>query len=122
MRVIARGAHVAKVERLLRQSPIVALLGARQVGKSTLAREIAAARKRVHFFDLEDPRDVSRLESPMLALESLRGLIVLDEIQLRPNLFPALRVLADRPRTPARFLVLGSATPALLRQGSETLA
>jgi predicted AAA+ superfamily ATPase len=101
----------------------VAILGARQVGKSTLAREIALSRKgAVHRFDLEDARDVTRLESPMLALESLRGLVVLDEIQLRPGLFPALRVLADRPHTPARFLVLGSATPELLRQGSETLA
>src|SRR5690606_7354739 len=76
----------------------------------------------VRFFDLEDPRDVAELESPMLALEPLRGLVVLDEVQLRPGLFPTLRVLADRPRTPARFLVLGSATPELLRQGSETLA
>jgi uncharacterized protein len=76
----------------------------------------------VRVFDLEDTRDVAELESPMLALEPLRGLVVLDEVQLRPGLFPTLRVLADRPRTPARFLVLGSATPELLRQGSETLA
>jgi hypothetical protein len=101
----------------------VALLGARQVGKSTLARQLAAERKgSVRFFDLEDSRDVLELESPMLALEPLRGLVVLDEVQLRPGLFPTLRVLADRPRAPARFLVLGSATPDLLRQGSETLA
>src|SRR5688572_18373789 len=120
---LARSAHLEWVKRLLRQSPVVAILGARQVGKSTLARELAAAHKgAVHFFDLEDARDIARLESPMLALESLRGLVVLDEIQLRPGLFPALRVLADRPRTPARFLVLGSASPKLLRQGSETLA
>jgi predicted AAA+ superfamily ATPase len=122
MPVLARDAHRTRVEHLLRQSPVVAILGARQVGKSTLARAIASARKRVHVFDLEDARDIARLASPLLALESLRGLVVLDEIQLRPNLFSALRVLADRPRTPARFLVLGSATPELLRQGSETLA
>jgi len=120
---IARAAHLARLKLLLRQSPVVALLGARQVGKSTLARALAAERRgTVRFFDLEDSRDIAELESPMLTLEPLRGLVVLDEIQLRPNLFPVLRVLADRPRSPARFLVLGSATPELLRQGSETLA
>ena len=99
------------------------LLGARQVGKTTLAKEIAASWPRgAHRFDLEDDRDVARLADPFLALEPLRGLVVLDEVQRRPNLFPALRVLADRPRTPARFLLLGSASPALLRQSSETLA
>src|SRR6185295_6764267 len=124
MASLARPEHLARVRRLLRQAPVVALLGARQVGKSTLARTLAAEKKRgtVRFFDLEDPRDVTELESPMLALEPLRGLVVLDEVQLRPGLFPMLRVLADRPHTPARFLVLGSATPELLRQGSETLA
>jgi uncharacterized protein len=123
MPVVPRPEHLERVRVLLRQSPIVALLGARQIGKSTLARELATERKSaVRFFDLEDSRDVLELESPMLALEPLRGLVVLDEIQLRPGLFSTLRVLADRPRTPARFLVLGSATPELLRQGSETLA
>lgn len=120
---VARKGHLDRVRRLLRHSPVVALLGARQLGKSTLARELARAHgSAVRFFDLEDSRDVAELESPMLALEPLRGLVVLDEIQLRPGLFPTLRVLADRPRTPARFLVLGSATPELLRQGAETLA
>jgi hypothetical protein len=123
MPAIARRLHLERVELLLRQSPVVALLGARQIGKTTLARELAGRRKgSVRFFDLEDARDVAELETPMLALEPLRGLVVLDEVQLRPGLFPTLRVLADRPRTPARFLVLGSATPELLRQGSETLA
>ena len=123
MKAIARREHLARLEALLREAPVVALLGARQIGKSTLARQLAARRKgAVRFFDLEDSRDVAELESPMLALEPLRGLVVLDEVQLRPGLFPTLRVLADRPRTPARFLVLGSATPELLRQGSETLA
>lgn len=123
MLTVPRPQHLERVRALLRQSPVVALLGARQVGKSTLARELAAERKGpVRFFDLEDSRDVLELESPLLALEPLRGLVVLDEIQLRPEIFPTLRVLADRPRAPARFLVLGSATPELLRQGSETLA
>jgi uncharacterized protein len=120
---VIRHAHRARVEQLLRQSPIVAVLGARQVGKSTLARQVAArAGKRVSFFDLEDAATVTELAEPMLALGPLRGLVVLDEIQLRPGLFATLRVLADRPRTPARFLILGSASPELLRQGAETLA
>jgi predicted AAA+ superfamily ATPase len=120
---VDRTAHLAALTKLVAQRPVTALLGARQVGKTTLARTLAArSTKPVTYFDLEDPRDVARLAEPMLALEPLRGLIVLDEIQLRPALFPILRVLADRPRRPARFLVLGSASPELLRQGSETLA
>ena len=112
-----------RVEDLLRQFPVVALLGARQVGKSTLARQVFAARRgRGRFLDLEDRRDLALLDDPYLALERVRGLVVLDEIQRRPDLFPALRVLADRPGTPARFLVLGSASPSLLRQSSESLA
>lgn len=108
---------------LLRANPVVGLLGARQVGKTTLAREVA---KRfagpATLFDLEDPRDQARLQDPMLALQSLTGLVVLDEVQRLPALFETLRVLADRPGEPARFLVLGSASPDLLRQGSESLA
>jgi predicted AAA+ superfamily ATPase len=123
MKLIPRIDHIGTVERLLRTSPVVALLGARQVGKTTLARELVRHRSGpVTFFDLEDPRQLALLEEPTLALEGLRGLIVLDEIQRRPDLFPILRVLADRPRSPARFLVLGSASPDLLRQGSESLA
>jgi len=121
---IARTAHVQTVRGLLRSFPVVAIIGARQVGKTTLAHQVAAAGrfKRVHRFDLESPQDLARLADPMVTLESLRGLIVLDEIQRLPDLFPLLRVLADRPRTPARFLVLGSASPELLRQSSESLA
>ena len=123
MLVIPRKTHGRAVTRLLRESPAVLLLGARQVGKTTLAKEIARSWPRgAHRFDLEDDRDLARLADPFLALEPLRGLVVLDEVQRRPNLFPALRVLADRPRTPARFLLLGSASPALLQQSSETLA
>lgn len=99
------------------------LIGARQVGKTTLAMALADRfQGEVTRFDLENPRHVSRLEDPLFALESLGGLVVLDEIQLRPELFPVLRVLADRPGPPARFLVLGSASPELLRQSSESLA
>lgn len=99
------------------------LVGARQVGKSTLARTVTRSWKGpVEFFDLEDPKDLARLRDPMLVLRGLRGLIVIDEVQRLPGVFESLRVLADRPRKPARFLVLGSASPDLLRQSSETLA
>ena len=120
---ILRTAHIRQLNLLLRENPVVALLGARQVGKSTLARQLAAARRGSYtWFDLEDPADVGRLADPGLELRPLRGLVVLDEIHRLPNLFPLLRVLADRPLTPARFLVLGSAAPHLLRQTSESLA
>lgn len=112
-----------RVEGLLRQFPVVALLGPRQVGKTTLAQAIAGdAKQAVHRFDLERSEDLAQFEDPLLTLEPLRGLIVLDEIQRRPELFPTLRVLADRPRKPARFLVLGSASRELLGQSSESLA
>jgi len=120
--MIPRDAHVATVVHLLDQFPVVALLGARQVGKTTLARMVAERVGAAIRFDLEDPRDDTRLTAPMLALEPLRGLVVLDEIQRRPDLFPPLRVLADRPGTPARFLILGSASPELIRTSAESLA
>ncbi len=108
---------------LLRRHPVVGIIGARQVGKTTLARSfIAEAHSPSSFFDLENPEDMARLHDPMLALKRLRGIVVIDEIQRHPELFPVLRVLADRPKTPARFLVLGSASPELLRQSSDTLA
>ena len=109
------------VSTLLRTSPIVALLGPRQSGKTTLAAQVLAERKGERF-DLENPRDAARLSEPMTALEGLRGLVVIDEVQRHLDLFPVLRVLADRRPLPARFLVLGSASPELLRQTSETLA
>ena len=121
--MIHRHQHLKALERLLRGSPVVALLGARQAGKTTLARQLAQRRKGpAHVFDLESSADVARLADPLLALSSLKGLVVLDEVQRRPELFPTLRVLADRRPRPARFLVLGSASPSLLRQSSESLA
>jgi len=120
--MIEREHHAKRVKSLLSRFPVVAILGPRQVGKSTLARVVGAGKREVHVFDLESPRDEERLRDPMLALERLRGLVVIDEVQRRPELFPALRVLADRPKTPARFLLLGSASPTLLRQSSESLA
>lgn len=120
---IARTGLTEEVLRLLRRAPVVTILGPRQVGKTTLARDVAARfGGTVTHFDLEQPSALARLAEPELALAPLSGLIVLDEIQRRPELFPVLRVLADRPRRPARFLVLGSASPELLRQESETLA
>ncbi len=117
-----RQRHFQAVSDLLRWNPAVALLGARQVGKTTLARSLAQQRRSATFFDLEDPGHLARLADPLLALSDLRGLVVIDEVQKHPELFPVLRVLCDRPRTPARFLVLGSASPGLLRQSSESLA
>jgi predicted AAA+ superfamily ATPase len=120
---IPRPGHLEALEGRLRRFPVVALLGARQVGKTTLAREIARRFRgdRTHF-DLERQADRSLLADPELALRDLRGLVVLDEVQRLPDVFPTLRVLADRRPLPARFLVLGSASPALLRQSAESLA
>ncbi|MBK5294958.1 MAG: ATP-binding protein [Acidobacteriia bacterium] len=110
-----------RIRRSLRASPVTALLGPRQCGKTTLARQFLHS-SRGGYFDLEDPVSLQRLSEPMTALRSLRGLIVIDEIQRRPDLFPLLRVLSDRRPLPARFLILGSASPELLQQSSETLA
>jgi predicted AAA+ superfamily ATPase len=120
---VARRRDVGRIRRLLEDHPVVGILGPRQVGKTTLARDLVKGRSRATtVFDLEDPADIARLADARLALEPLRGLVVIDEIQRRPDLFSLLRVLADRPRRPARFLVLGSASPELLRQSSESLA
>lgn len=97
------------------------LTGPRQSGKTTLARQILSEDS-TGYFDLEDPVSLTRLEEPMTALGPLRGLVVIDEIQRRPDLFPVLRVLADRRGLPARFLILGSASGDLLQQSSESLA
>jgi uncharacterized protein len=121
--VIARRRQLAALEALVRRSKVVAILGARQVGKTTLARAYAQQRGgSCTHFDLEDPDTVARLSEPMGALRDLRGLVILDEIHRRPDLFPVLRVLVDRPRATTRFLVLGSASAALLKQTSESLA
>jgi predicted AAA+ superfamily ATPase len=118
-----RRRHLDALAGLLERYPVVGLLGARQVGKTTLARDFAAGRPvPATFFDLEDPADRARLAEPMLALRDLSGLIIIDEIQRHPELFPTLRVLVDRPGATSRFLVLGSASPDLLRQTSESLA
>jgi predicted AAA+ superfamily ATPase len=110
-----------RVEAALDRSPVVALTGPRQCGKTTLSRVIAK-RRQATFFDLEHPTDARRLENPMTALEALRGLVVIDEAQLHPGLAPVLRVLADRESNPATFLLLGSASPDLVKGTSESLA
>ena len=119
--MIAREKIQTSIVKGLNQFPGVALLGPRQCGKTTLARQIANEQG-ARIFDLENPDDVAALENPMLALESLRGLIVLDEVQRKPELFPILRVLMDRVGSPAKFLLLGSASPFLVRGVTESLA
>jgi hypothetical protein len=119
--VIERARDVQAVRRALRRSRVVAILGPRQCGKTTLARAFVRADS-LNYFDLESPTSLARLSEPETALRPLKGLVVIDEIQRLPGLFPLLRVLADRQPRPARFLILGSASPALSRQSSETLA
>jgi predicted AAA+ superfamily ATPase len=119
--VIERPGVLNQIRRALKRSQVVALVGPRQSGKTTLARQLLPAES-LNYFDLEDPTSLARLDEPMTAVSGLRGLVVIDEVQRRPDLFPVLRVLVDRALLPARFLVLGSASPALLRQSSESLA
>jgi uncharacterized protein len=111
----------AAVAAGLRRSPAAVLLGPRQRGKTTLARKLAAGH-RSEYFDLEKPGDIARLANPELMLLPLRGLVVIDEVQRRPDLFPVLRTLLDRQPVRVRFLLVGSASPELLAQTSETLA
>jgi predicted AAA+ superfamily ATPase len=121
--MIQREREMKNLQNLLKRHRVVGIVGARQVGKTTLARNLVKTiDKKVTFFDLENPEDQSRLTDPMLALKELKGLVVIDEIQRYPELFPVLRVLVDRPRNSIRFLILGSASPDMLRQSSETLA
>ena len=119
--MIARNEILAVLRAALERSPVVVLSGPRQCGKTTLARQLLAPDS-VNYFDLEDPAALARLEEPMTALRPLEGLVVIDEVQRRPDLFPVLRVLVDRRPSPARFLILGSASGDLLRQTSESLA
>jgi hypothetical protein len=119
--VIERRQSLAAIRAALKRSPVTLLVGPRQSGKTTLARLIVPPSS-IGYFDLEDPRSLARLSEPMTALSPLRGIVVIDEIQRRPGLFPVIRVLVDRKPLPARFLILGSASPRLLSQSSETLA
>jgi len=112
--MIPRPGIIDQIDRSLAIHPIAALLGPRQCGKTTVARMIAEQRPAT-YFDLEDPVDVRRLSAPMTVLQELSGLVIIDEVQRRPDLFELLRVLADRPQNPAHFLLLGSASPQLVR-------
>ena len=120
--VIDRPAPATRVRESLAIHPAVALTGPRQCGKTTLARAIAAAVPRSTYLDLEAAVDRRRLQAPEHALGPLRGLVVIDEVQRLPGLFETVRVLVDRPDNEARFLLLGSASPALIKGVSETLA
>ncbi len=119
---IPREKLMARIRQGLEHNPGVVLLGPRQCGKTTLAGKLCDEIRPCEFFDLENPLDLARLEAPLLALEGLSGLVVLDEIQRKPELFEVLRVLMDSPRCRASFLLLGSASPRLVRGVSETLA
>lgn len=119
--MIRRTSILSALNQALDRSRVVVLVGPRQSGKTTLARGLLEEDS-VNYFDLEDPASLARLDEPMTALRPLKGLVVIDEIQRRPDLFPVLRVLADRGGTPARFLILGSASGNLMRQTSESLA
>ncbi len=120
--MINRLAYLTEIKSSLELNPVVALIGPRQVGKTTLSRELATQTSNTTFFDLENTAHLARLSDPMLALQNLEGLVVIDEIQHQPDLFKVLRVLADRPLSKCKFLVLGSASPVLLKQTSESLA
>jgi predicted AAA+ superfamily ATPase len=119
--MIPRPDAVKRIDAMLNVHPIAALLGPRQCGKTTLARLITE-REPCTYFDLENPVDLRRLSAPMSTLEELRGLVIMDEIQRKPELFELLRVLVDRPESSVRFLILGSASPGLIRGVSESLA
>ena len=119
--IVARPALLDSIRCALSRAPVIVLTGPRQSGKTTLARQLLSEES-PNYFDLEDPASLGRLDEPMTALEPLRGLVVIDEVQRRPELFPILRVLADRRKRPAKFLILGSASGDLMRQSSESLA
>ena len=119
--MIHRPHYLKRLANATRRAPITALLGPRQCGKTTLAR-LFAKELQATFFDLESYPDQRRLENPELVLGSLEGIVILDEIQIMPELFQVLRVLVDRPENQARFLILGSASPAIIKSASESLA
>lgn len=117
-----RTLNLSMIDYYFQVTPIVALLGPRQCGKTTLALEYAKKHQLVTHFDCENPMHLSRLENPMLALQDIEGLIIIDEVQLKPHLFPILRVLIDRNKDKQNYLLLGSASRDLIQHSSETLA
>jgi len=119
--MIPRPALCQQIATALTRNRVIVLIGPRQCGKTTMARTFVPPDS-LNYFDLEDPVSLARLDEPMTALRDLRGLVVIDEVQRRPDLFPILRVLVDRDPLLTQFLILGSASPGLLRQSSESLA
>ncbi len=119
--MIERPQYYKQLSKAIGRSPVTALLGPRQCGKTTLARLFSKGKDAV-YFDLESQPDLRRLENPEMMLGSLSGLVILDEIQFLPSLFSVLRVIVDRPGNNARFLILGSASPDIVKNVSETLA
>ena len=119
--MIERPSYIEQLSAAIKRSPVTTLLGPRQCGKTTLARMFAEGKKAIHF-DLESQPDLQRLQNPQLMLGSLQGIVILDEIQMMPELFNVLRVFVDRPKNRTRFLLLGSASPGIIRNTSETLA
>ena len=115
--MIKRNIDIAAIKEYINIFPVTALLGARQTGKTTLAIEL----KCDHYFDLENPRDLAMFDNPLLVMKKLNGLIAIDEIQRKPELFPVLRHLVDSNKN-LKFVILGSASRDLIEQGSETLA
>lgn len=116
-KLLKRNIDINNVTKLINGFSVTAILGPRQTGKTVLSKEISHH----HYFDLENPRDLARLEQPQLTLEELKGLIVIDEIQRMPELFPLIRYLVDN-NTQQKYLLLGSASGELMRQSSESLA
>jgi len=117
MKTINKTYEIDQINGLLSDFPVVAIVGPRQSGKTTLAKQLGSS----HYFDLENPRDLTQFDNPQLTLENLKGLIVIDEIQRRPELFSVLRYLVDT-HPDQSYLILGSASPKLLKQSSESLA
>lgn len=125
MKIIDRLFYKKTILNGFKNYSILALLGPRQCGKTTLAGELGKAKRKgikIHYFDMENPLDLAKMENPMLTLDELSGLIVIDEIQRRKDLFTVLRVLVDKHKEKQRYLVLGSASSELIKQSSETLA
>jgi uncharacterized protein len=123
--IMKRTLYLEQIKRHFKVMPVCAILGARQVGKTTLARQFVAEnpKTKFEFFDLENPTHLASLQTPMLTLSKYHGYtIVIDEIQRKPDLFPVIRVLVDDPDKKYRFLILGSASKELIHQSSETLA
>ena len=119
--MINRPVYIKQLSKAVKRSPVTAILGPRQCGKTTLARMFCKDRNSI-FFDLESQEDINRLQNPELMLSSLQGLVILDEIHKMPELFSVLRVLADRHDCKTRFIILGSASPNIIKKVSETLA